>query len=97
MINIKLNLHNPFSKENFKNFYSKNFKLITHKYFEFQLIRYGINLFEFELDLSFRGHDHAGPSLELGIFGYLVYIRIYDNRHWDYTNNCWEEYEHTNC
>lgn len=97
MINIRLSLQNPFGKENFKNLYSKSFRLMPHKHFEFELIRYGINIFEFELDLSFRGHDHAGPSLELGIFGYLLYIRIYDKRHWDHINNKWEEYEHTNC
>jgi hypothetical protein len=27
------------------------------------------------------------------VLGYYFSAKIYDIRHWDYTNHCWEEYD----
>lgn len=43
------------------------------------------------LDLRLWGRDHAGPSLELTLFGFYADFLIYDVRHWDYETNMWSE------
>jgi hypothetical protein len=37
--------------------------------------------------------SHAGLELEAGVFGYCIQFTFYDNRHWDYENNCYELYQ----
>ena len=65
--------------------------IAAHKYFELQFSQFGLDqLIEFDLDLNWRGHDHAGPRLELSLFGYFFAVKIYDNRHWNYDENRWE-------
>jgi hypothetical protein len=34
--------------------------------------------------------DHAGSGLEIELLGWSIDYRFYDDRHWDYKNNCWE-------
>ena len=48
------------------------------------------SLFEFEINVD-RKCDHAGVKLCVCLFGFVFRIGLYDNRHWDYDNNCWEE------
>lgn len=87
-------------------FYISSYELITwrslwdkdfgcifpNKYLEMQLMRSG-TLLDFQLDLSWRGHDHAGPSLNLGLLTWEFNINIYDHRHWDYEKHTWEVYD----
>jgi hypothetical protein len=37
--------------------------------------------------------DHAGICLEISMLGLTIAFRIYDNRHWDYENDRWENYD----
>ena len=50
------------------------------------------SIFNFNLSWT-RRRDHAGPNIELAIFGLMIMFNIYDNRHWNYDNNDWEKYE----
>lgn len=50
----------------------------------------GNALLSLEINISFRGCDHAGPEIALSIFGYEFEIRLYDIRHWDYDACAWE-------
>ena len=89
MINLNLSLANPWYKENFKNLFGKFGTLNPHTVWEFEVIRYSRTLFEVAFEWTVRT-DHAGPHIELGLFGYTVSARIYDTRHWDHNKNCWE-------
>jgi len=93
VIQFNFTVANPFQHESFKDYWQKDFALTKNKTFELGFYRYTWNLFEFQLDLRWRGVDHAGPSLEIGLFGYTARIGISDNRHWNYDTNDWEIHE----
>lgn len=97
MINSSFTISFPFVKEKkYRNLYNRNVKVSTNKFIELEFTKYNLNLFELEFSSAFRGYDHAGPYFTLGLFGYSFYVKLYDKRHWDYINNCWENYEYTN-
>jgi hypothetical protein len=94
MINLTLSLINPWHTENFKNLFCRSGLITEHKAWEFEVCRYSYDL----LNVSFQWKgrtDHAGPSLELALFGYSVSVKIYDTRHWDRDceKNCREVYD----
>lgn len=60
-----------------------------NKYWEINVYRYPV-LGSLELSLKNKT-DHAGFSFGFGILGYAIEFMIYDNRHWDDKNNCWDE------
>lgn len=91
MLNFSFKLMNPRRTEDFKSLFEKTWHVLGNKYFEVQATRYRYYLFELDLDLRWKGSDHAGPSLQLGLFGYNFTIKIYDSRHWDYYGNDWEK------
>jgi len=71
--------------------FSKN--ITAHKTFELQISRFDLDrIIDIDLDLNWRGRDHAGPKLELSVLGYYFAVLVYDNRHWDYDLNQWEKY-----
>jgi len=90
MIYCSFNIANPFRHEPFKDYWQRDIPVSKNKTLEIGFYRYAWNLFELQLDLRFWGRDHAGPSLEIGIFGYTARLGISDNRHWDNTANTWE-------
>jgi hypothetical protein len=90
MIHFNFSIANPCRYQQFKDFWQKDLTVTKNKTLELGLYRYAWNLFEFALDLRWWGHDHAGPSLELGILGYTARIGIADRRHWNNTANTWE-------
>jgi len=51
---------------------------------------YSALLFDFEMRWNHKT-DHAGLEFGTGIFGYGVHFRIYDTRHWNHFDNCWED------
>jgi hypothetical protein len=59
-----------------------------NKYWEIQIIK-NDNLLRVEFEYSIQ-QDHAGVNLELGLVGYEIHFTVYDNRHWNYEKNCWE-------
>lgn len=95
MISLSFRLENPWSKGGFKNFYSAAGDISKHKAWEFEVCHYPRNVVEFIFSFSFRGTDHAGLRLELGILGYSATLTIYDTRHWDDETDNWETYDDT--
>lgn len=77
--------------EVFNSILSGGFSLTTNKSFEYQI--HFSNDFEtgFSITLSQRGYDHAGSELQLSIVGFTFIMKVYDNRHWDYEKNNWNE------
>ena len=86
MIYFKLRLTNPWSPtwevlKNISGQFTKN------KAWEFNLYHSNEVLgIEFEYTLR---TDHAGLGLTLSFFNYTFEYKIYDIRHWDYTEDKW--------
>lgn len=68
-----------------------NIQLSKHKFLEYQLDRkFATDPFDFHVWWDWKG-DHAGPGFYFSIYKLFWFqIKIYDHRHWDYENNCWE-------
>lgn len=90
MIYSKFSITNPWAKDNFKHLKIWSGRLAKSKVWELELISSNQYLLHAEFDLTFRGRDHAGINLELGLLGFVVSLHVYDCRHWDYKNNKWE-------
>ena len=65
-------------------------QISTHKHLEIESFFANYNLILFEFDCRLTGKDHGGVRLKLNICCVEVEFHLYDSRHWDYTNNCWE-------
>jgi len=86
---LALNLVFPFPHY-FKNLGSINGKTShKHKYWELEHYYCSTDLINFDLHYTTK-QDHAGLSIELGLLGYSIHFQIYDGRHWDDENNCYE-------
>ena len=70
--------------------YTNTKQLSKNKYFESQVVYSDHNIFKFVLDLSWSGRDHAGPNIQISLFGYDLMVGIYDIRHWDYKKAKWQ-------
>ena len=92
MINLRLELQNPWSKDRFKNLGSVHRRLSKNKAWELEHTFYDGMLLDIDFKIS-RRCDHAGMHLVLGLLGYGIHFSFYDTRHWDYDNNCWKVYE----
>ena len=88
MIYFKLRLTNPWSPlwellKTTSGLFTKN------KAWEFNV--YASNeLLGVEFEYTTRT-DHAGVGLTLSFFNYTLEYKIYDVRHWDYTENKWSD------
>lgn len=90
MINISLNIRNPYSNQ-FKNIWSKGFKTpFKNKFFEAQIYK-GSDLVDFFLRVTTR-QDHAGAHFGIGLFGYNLELQFYDSRHWNDEEGRWYQY-----
>lgn len=92
MIYLNINIRNPKWWARFENikFWVWPVPLLTHKYFEIQLIK-DSNLLRFEFEVTTQ-QDHAGVNLELGLLGYEIHFTLYDNRHWNSEEGRWMFY-----
>lgn len=71
-----------------KNMYiAKN--LTKNKSFEAEIIN-SQSHFVLSIELQ-KEQDHAGLHIRLGLLGKELSIKVYDNRHWNYVENKWEE------
>ena len=93
MIGFNLSVANPFKYQEFQSLFDRSWSVGRYKTLEVQISRYAYNLLEVSLDTAWRGTDHAGPKLELGLLGWNISVGLQDNRHWDYVNHCWENYD----
>ena len=82
MIDIKFSIVNP-SSDRFENikcwFGNTPFK---HKYWELQVMKDN-DIIAIDFRVTTR-QDHAGVDLWLGLVGYAVNFKFYDNRHWNH-------------
>jgi hypothetical protein len=91
---FNFSIFNIFSrKEKFDILFLYQRHLYGKKYFEFQCDYYNYYLFKFEFTFQPIKKDHGGLRFELNILGYSLDLNIYDSRHWDDENNCWDESE----
>lgn len=79
-------------KESFKPIWNKSGSFTKRKHWELELYRDFSYFLGAKLDTCWRGRDHAGPSIQLTVFGYTLRAAAYDSRHWDYETNDWEVY-----
>jgi hypothetical protein len=78
-------------RKDFEKYFSFYKQLSEYKNIEFEIFYSGDNIFQFELDFSPIAKDHGGLGINLNLLGFEAGLRIYDSRHWDYKNWCWEE------
>lgn len=90
MISLHISIANPWAKYNFSNLFNRSGILSKHKAWEFEVYRHAYDILKMTFTWSART-DHAGPSITLGLFGYVAQLQIYDTRHWDDKRGCWEE------
>jgi len=91
MISMQFELGLPWYQDVFKTLWSRSSKLAKHKAYECQVIYEPSTLLLFSLRGSWRGRDHAGLAVGLGLLGLNLDFNLYDRRHWDYKNQKWAE------
>jgi hypothetical protein len=94
MISLFFHIKNPFHnkhKSPWKGLYERSWKVSKNKVLEIEFHKYMYNLFELNIDLNLDGSDHAGPKFGLAILGFEFNIALFDMRHWDSFDNCWEK------
>ena len=47
----------------------------------------------FEIDLSYKGHCHAGPMFSIALFFHRLTITLPHSKHWNYDADRWETQE----
>lgn len=83
----------PWFKEiDSKDYFFKYWSLSKNKTLELQFSRGGDSLIGFNFDASTRC-DHAGFTLEFKLFRRFIYICFHDNRHWNYEENRYVNYD----
>ena len=93
ILNLRFELKNPFDRwDYFRNLGCISGNLTRFKAWELEHTYYSPLLFDSELRWT-RKIDHAGLEFGIGLLGYGINFRIYDTRHWNDFDNCWEEYD----
>jgi hypothetical protein len=92
MIQATLQIGTPWHREFFKNLGCLHGSITQHKHWELEHTYYSDVLVDVDIRFNSR-MDHGGVSITVGLLGYGISFRIYDHRHWDYENNCWEDHE----
>lgn len=95
MINLSFFISWPWFKYNSgicKDYFYKSWRVSKYKTLELQF-SYGTATligasFSYNLNCN-----HAGLQADVHIFRRFVHVSFVDNRHWDYENNRYEEYE----
>lgn len=94
MINLHVNLRNPFS-DRWKCVYNTAGETpIKHKFWEIQIDKTS-DIIGFEFRLTTR-QDHAGVFVSLALFGYDIIFNFYDSRHWNDEEGRWKIYTEEN-
>lgn len=92
MIQLHFILSNPFNRSKWRNLWNKDYIVSCYKVFEIQLAYDPNILFEFFIDLRWKGFDHAGPRLNINFLGFDICLSINDIRHWDVKSGTWYNY-----
>lgn len=96
MLNLTLNIQNPFSKDISTNtkkpYYCSYYPITRNKFFELECGKYSsYDLLKVQFDTRWRGSDHAGIGFVFDLWGWMFIAYIRDSRHWDYKNGTWKE------
>jgi hypothetical protein len=73
----------------FKSYFLWYKQLSTNKFIEIESFYDNFYLFEFWLELKWKGYDHAGPHVSINLFGQILSVSIYDTRHWNHITDDW--------
>jgi hypothetical protein len=95
MIHFNIAIQNPWHNEKnnqWRDFYQNSWSLTENKRINVCIDYYTWNWFKFEVDTRWSGYDHAGPRVEIILFGLGLSVDINDTRHWDCDTNSWVEY-----
>ena len=96
MIDLSFSVRNPFHNEKknpWRDLYQGEWLIGKNTALEIGFFKYNYTLFSFGLSTNFTGSDHAGPSLEISLFGWEFRIAMPDTRHWNYDENRWYTYK----
>ena len=97
MFRASLHIINPWAKDgenSFRNFFCAEDSITTNKNYCLEFMYHNRDLFEFTLDLKWRGQDHAGPDLMISFLTFGMHASLYDRRHWnDETDNWYTQAE----
>jgi hypothetical protein len=90
MINLQLNIRNPWSNrfQNIKCWHGRT--PIKNKYWELQIYK-SSDVLDLNINITHR-QSHAGIRIGFGILGFNTEFQIYDNRHWSDKLQSWEFY-----
>ena len=80
MINFSFGLSNPFC-DRWDTVYYKDRLFTNNKGGEIQIVK-DSTIISFAFRFTTR-QDHAGASLDFGLFGYSIMLQYYDTRHWN--------------
>lgn len=87
MIEFIFRINNPWTKDGReqKDYVMWNKLLSDNWATELQISKWSMdNFFEIWVDTSWRGKDHAGPTLYLEFLGYMFNFKIYNRNHWNW-------------
>lgn len=89
MIDFKIEIKNIFKKPSDDYFSSKNwnYSLPYERSIDLDYGKINDTIITIDVSTEFTGHDHAGPIIELSIFGYGFILSIPKERHWNYEKN----------
>lgn len=91
MIELAFRIDNPRTRHDFKNLKCWYGQLTNTTAWEIEILRNSDTLFKINMGIKWRGRDHAGIHIGLGLFGYSIYAKTYDTRHRNYKTDTWEE------
>ena len=81
MLNINLNIQNPWSNR-FENLWNRAYDTpFKHKFIELEVIKDN-TIVSFGFRFATR-QDHAGLTVEAGLLGHSFLFQFYDIRHWN--------------
>ena len=90
ILNLRFELTNPFDRwDYFKHLGSYFVRISEHKAWELEHSYYSPLLLDLQARWTHKT-DHAGIEFSIGILGYGISFRLYDNRHWDYEQGCYK-------
>lgn len=91
MIRFSFSIKNPWAKDRPQVDYVVYEPRVSENWaFELQLSKMATDWFSFDLDLSWRGQDHAGPNLTIELLGYYFCVRFYNVNHWNFDEGRWQ-------
>lgn len=90
MIHFSFSLRNPFSNL-YKTKILVDTRVFDYKFIEVEYVR-DTDIIGLWFDWTLR-QSHAGIRFGISLLSVGLYVTFEDIRHWNRTNNCWENYD----